>query len=136
MCVFHFKPELNKLQSKLQPSKEFSSCHHCKILASWPLPFISAFFGKYLCFRRFCLEHMYIYRYITTSSKHIISSSIVLIILSIFTFIYCRYTQKNKTTLEPGTYVEHFDLYNPGNTFLSFGLGMYISVYLNYINST
>ena len=75
-----------------------------------------------------------IYRYIT--SKNTISSSIVLITLSIFTFIYCRYTQKNKTTLEPGTYVEHFDLYNPGNTFLSFGLGMYISVYLYYINST
>ena len=58
--VFHYKPELNKLQSKLQPSKEFSSCHHCKVLASWPLPTISTFFGKYLCFRRFCLEHMYI----------------------------------------------------------------------------
>ena len=35
-----------------------------------------------------------IYRYIT--SENIISSSIVLIILSIFTFIYCRYTQKTK----------------------------------------
>jgi hypothetical protein len=38
-----------------------------------------------------------IYRYIT--SKNTISSSIVLITLSIFTFIYCRYTQKKQNNI-------------------------------------